>query len=293
MEVDNIVSIFNQEKGMKSFLDFRFSDIVEEAAKRGYHHVEITLDIFQILPVKVDEKEQERMRVLKDEYDLTFSAHFPIWSIELASPNKFIREASVQSMVSAYKTFEFLDSDIETYVIHPTGPFASEIMNAEIPPKYKGFIMNLFIGFAVKSIKSLLKQTKMEKTKLAVENIEFPFEGTLNIIDKLRGPKLLIDTAHFLGGFSGDQYATGEGLVEATEKYLDRTSEIHLQDFSAGGGADHAALGTGHFPPEFLDVIRDREFEGPVVFELSFMQAKESLEYIKKHAPDIELPDVS
>ena len=293
LEIDNIVNILKQGKGIEGFLNFRFSDIVLNAAERGYKHCEITLDIFQILPIKVTDDEIQKLKDIKKKYDMTFSAHFPIWSIELASPNRFIRDASVDSLVDAYNMFKSFESDIEVYVLHPSGPFSAEITSADIEPKYKEFIINLFNGFAIRSIKDIIKKSKIDKSKIAIENIEYPFEGTLEIIKKLKGPKLLIDTAHFLGGYSGKEYSTAEALVQVAEKYLDITSEIHLQDFASGLGADHAALGAGKgFPPKFLKVVKEYGFEGPLVFELTFNQAKESLDFIRKNNPDIEIPNI-
>jgi len=47
IEVDNIASVILNNKGLRSFLDFRFSDIILEAIEKGYQHCEITLDLFQ------------------------------------------------------------------------------------------------------------------------------------------------------------------------------------------------------------------------------------------------------
>ena len=293
LEIENIVNVFKQGKGLESFLNFRFSDIVLDAAERGYKLCEITLDIFQILPVPVNDDEIQRLKDIKKKYNLTYSAHFPIWSIELASPNKFIRNASVDSLVDSYNIFKALEADIEVYVLHPSGPFAAEITSADIEPKYKDFILNLFNGFAIRSVKDIIKKTQIDKSKIAIVNIEYPFEGTLEIIKKLKGPKLLIDTAHFLGGYSGEKHSTPEGLVEIAKNHLDIISEIHLQDFASGLGADHAALGAGKgFPPKFLDIVHEYGFKGPIVFELTFDQAKESLNFIKKNNPDIVVPDI-
>ena len=288
IDVDNIANVLQNEKGLGSFLDFRFSDIILEAIEKGYQHCEITLDLFQILPISINEEERKIFKNFRKEYDLTYSAHFPIWSIELVSPNKFIREASVQSLIDSYKTFKFLEPDIEVFVLHPSGAFAAELMRMDIEPRYKEFVANLFVTFAVSSIKKLVKETRIDKSKIAIENIDFPFQKTLDIIKKLKGPKLCIDTAHFLGGYSGDV-----DLVEITEKNLDITSEIHLQDFNAGGGADHAALGTGkNFPVKFLKIIHEYDFKGPIVFELTFQQAKESIQFIKNHVPEIKVPAI-
>ena len=275
-----------KEKGLAGLAQFKLSDLIEGVAKAGYKHCEITLDIFQLFPIQLTEKEIERLINIKHQYGITYSAHFPFISIELASPNKFIREASVQSLIDSYRTFKFLEPDIEVFVLHPSGAFAAELMRMDIEPRYKEFVANLFVTFAVSSIKKLVKETRMDKSKIAIENIQFPFQKTLDIIKKLRGPKLCIDTAHVLGGYSGDV-----DLVEITEKNLDITSEIHLQDFNDGEGADHAALGKGkNFPVKFLKTIHEYDFKGPIVFELTFQQAKESLKFIKNHVPEINVP---
>ncbi len=293
INMENIANMFNKEKGIKSFLDFRFSDVALQAAERGYKHCEITLDIFQILPIPFDDEEIQKLKKIKKDYGMTYSAHFPFMSLELCSPNKYIRDASAQAVIDSYALVKPLLDDIEVFVLHPTGSLGAGITKAEIEPKYFDILVNLLTGFSIKAIKKIVKETKIDTTKIAIENIEFPFEATLEMIKKIKGSKLLIDTAHFLGGYSGKIHSTGEALVEVAEKYLDITSEIHLQDFSAGMGADHAALGTGiGFPPKFLKVIHEYGFEGPVVFELTHEQAKESLEFIKKNAPEIKLPDI-
>ena len=90
VDENNMVSIFNKGKGLQSFLNFKFSDVILEAAERGYNHCEITLDIFQILPIPVNDEEIQKLKEIKKKYDMTYSAHFPIWSIDLSSPNNEI-----------------------------------------------------------------------------------------------------------------------------------------------------------------------------------------------------------
>ncbi len=181
-----------------------------------------------------------------------------------------------------------MEADIDIFILHPTGAFTADFLEMDIPKNMKQFIINIFTGYAIDSITKIIKETKIDKSKIAIENIEFPFEGTLDIIEKLKGPKLCIDTAHFLGGYSGDV-----DLIEITKQNLDLTSEIHLQDFNEGGDADHGALGTGkNFPIEFLKIINEYDFKGPVVFELPFEKAYESVQFIKQKSPEIELPEI-
>ena len=286
IEVENITRVFEEKKGLDSFLNFRISDIILEAIERGYEHCEITLDLFQVLPIQVNHEEIDRLKSLKKEYDITYSAHFPIWSIELASPNKIIRTASIQSSIEAFNLFKPLEPDIEVFVLHPTGAFIAELMKMDIKPRYKQIILDLIVTYSTNSIKEIIKKTKINPSKIAIENVEFPFERTLEIVNKIKNVKLCIDTAHFLGGFSGDY-----DIVEIAKNHLDITSEIHLQDYSAIVGADHGPLGP-NFPVEFLKIINKRNFEGPIVFELTFEQAFESIEFIKTNLSEIHVPKI-
>ena len=285
-EGTDFLNMFNPKKGLESFSDFRFSDMITKVIEKGYSHCEISLDLFQVLPIKISEEEKRRMLNFKKEYDFTFSAHFPLYSIELASPNKHIREGSIKSQIDSYNMFKFMEADIDVFILHPTGAFTADFLKMDIPKSHKQFIISIFTGFAIDSIKKIIRETKIDKSKIAIENIEFPFEGTLDIIEKLKGPKLCIDTAHFLGGFSGEV-----DMIEITKNHLNITSEIHLQDFNEIGDADHGALGTGkNFPIEFLKIIHEYDFKGPVVFELPFEKAYKSVQFIKEKAPYVELP---
>jgi len=291
LEAESFKKIFNP--GMGGFIDFsevHFSDIILDVIQSGFQHCEISLDLFEILPIEIDNKEEKRIKNLKKEFDITFSAHFPIYSIELSSPNKFIREASVQSCIDSFNKFKFLEPDIDVFVIHPTGSFTASIGVLGLDVKASELVYQILTNYAIQSVNKIIKETKIPKQKIAIENIEYPFEKTIEIINKLKGTKLCIDTAHFLGGFSGDI-----DLIEITNKYLEITSEIHLQDYCDDyPSPDHVALGRGkNFPIEFLRIINNHNFKGPIVFELGYKQAIESLEFIKKHVPEIEIPIVN
>ena len=145
LEVENITRVFDKEKGLDSFLNFHISDIILEAIERGYEHCEITLDLFQVLPIQVNIEEIDRLKNLKKEYDITYSAHFPIWSIELASPNKIIRAASIQSSIESFNIFKELEPDIDVFVIHPVGALIAELMKIDMKANYKQFILDIIV----------------------------------------------------------------------------------------------------------------------------------------------------
>ena len=291
LEAESFKKIFKPEMGgFINFSEVHFSDIILNVIESGFQHCEISLDLFEILPIEIDSEEKKRIKNLKKEFDITFSAHFPIYSVELSSPNKFIREASVQSCIDSFNKFKFLEPDIEVFVIHPTGSFTASIGVLGLDSKASELVYQILTNYAIQSVKKIIKETKLPIQKIAIENIEYPFKKTIEIINQLKGTKLCIDTAHFLGGFSGDI-----DLIEITNKYLDITSEIHLQDYSDDyPSPDHVALGRGKsFPIEFLRIINKYNFKGPIVFELGYKQAIESLEFIKKHTPEIKIPVVN
>jgi sugar phosphate isomerase/epimerase len=277
-----------KKKGLEGLSDFEFSDIVKGVAEAGFKHCEISLDVFQVFPIRTINSEIKKLIQIKEKYDITYSAHFPFLTIELASPNKFTREGSVKSIVDAYNSFVELEDYIDVFVLHPTGEFIADAMDFIMDPEIYPMATSLFIDFSIQSIKEIIEKTGINRNKIAIENLEFPFEATIKIVKELK-TKLCIDTAHILAGFSGEC-----DLMEITKDYLHITSEIHLQDHDENNKfSDHSALGTGrNFPPEFLELIRLNNFEGPIVFELPKEDILVSLEYIRKYAPQIKIPDI-
>ena len=61
----DFVDIYDPQKGLDSFTDFRFSDIIMKVIDHGYEHCEISLDLFQVLPIKISEDEKIRLLNLK------------------------------------------------------------------------------------------------------------------------------------------------------------------------------------------------------------------------------------
>jgi len=284
---DLIINGVLKEKGLNGLEEFHFSDVVESVAAAGYNHCEILLDIFQIFPIHINEQEIEKLKEIKKEYGITYSVHFPFLSIDIAGPNKFIREGSIQSFISAYDSIKALENDIDIFVLHPTDETVKDVLEYITDPEIKPLVIELFIQNSIQSIENLIQKTGINRDKIAVENVAFPFEATIRIIKAINA-KLCLDTAHLLGGFSGDL-----DLIEIAESNFDLIGEIHLQDYSESITSDHGALGTGpNFPPEFLKLLNQYNFEGPIVFELLEEEAIISINYIKKNAPEIILPEI-
>jgi sugar phosphate isomerase/epimerase len=289
INVDNFVGSVKDPKGSLNLLRFDYCEIVLDGIKRGYKHIELTLDLKYILPASFKKKVIEGLKFIKEKHKISYSVHFPLWAIEPSCPNRFIRKASTDCLIDTVETVRQLDPDV--YVLHASGALSAEFSRMAIPDQYKGIVLGLFADNGVKAIKRLIRETDLDPTKLAIETIEFPLEKTLDQIKRVRGSKMCIDTGHVLAKYPGDI-----DLVELAKDYLDITGEIHLHDGfnipnDKGGYQinDHIALGEGNLPVEFLKVLHEKDFQGPVVFELSFDQAKRSLEFIKKNVPEIEI----
>ncbi|MFX0138962.1 MAG: cobamide remodeling phosphodiesterase CbiR, partial [Candidatus Hodarchaeota archaeon] len=260
-----------------------------EAVNRGYKHIELNLDMVYFLPQGFKKNTIKNLLNIKKTRNITYSVHLPLWSIEPSSPNPFIRQGSANCLIDIVKKVE--DLNPETYVLHATGALAAEFSRLKIPTQYKKFIMNRFSEFGVNTIKDLINETNLDPSKLALETIEFPFDNTLDQVKSIKGAKLCIDTGHVLAKYPGDI-----NLLEIVENNLDITGEFHLHDgFSLPNKSegktigDHLTLGEGQLPIEFLRFIYEKDFQGPIVFELSFEQAKKSIEFIKKQIPEIEI----
>ena len=79
-------------------------------------------------------------------------------------------------------------------------------------------------------------------------------------------------------------------IVNEFDKHKDKIIEYHLNDgkfMENGRPNDHIALGDGNFPFDILQKIVNSGFNGPVVFELTFADAKKSLQRINQHYPNL------
>ncbi|MBY9009942.1 MAG: hypothetical protein KGD74_08770 [Candidatus Lokiarchaeota archaeon] len=136
LSLDFVIDKVLKDKGLAGLTQFKLSELMEGVAKAGYKHCEIIFDIFQLFPIQITEEEIQKLKNIKQEYGLTYSAHFPFISIELASPNKFIREGSINSIIDSYNMFIQLEEDIDVYVLHATGEFIADAMGFIMHPTF-------------------------------------------------------------------------------------------------------------------------------------------------------------
>jgi sugar phosphate isomerase/epimerase len=273
--------------GVPDFSRLDVADVVRDAMSDKYSVIEITMDTKHIVPGSITPESIDRLVELKDELGHSYTAHLPFWSIELATFNEHVRKGSVDSIIDAIELAKPLEP--EAFVLHATGDLAKDFATLKYDPKLVRLISSFLAGFTASSIEDIVSRTEINPRELAIENVDFPYTILREVVDDL-DTSICFDTAHLLAEMSGT-----ESVMEFYETHKDRIIEIHLQDAAKDDDEtavqeDHVALGRGKMGDPvlrefFLELIKDK-FDGPIIFELTLDEARESLVHIKKVVPE-------
>jgi sugar phosphate isomerase/epimerase len=273
------------EDGIPDFTRFNIVNLTREAVEDGYEVIEIQMQIADMLPGALTPESIQKLVDLKDALGHAYTVHLPLWSIEPASFTEHIRKASVASIVDGIKLAEPLEP--EAYVLHSTGPLAAEFSRLGYSEKMMTLINVYMASFSAKSVEEIIRKSEINPRKLAIENIQFPFEITRTIVDEF-DTSICFDTGHLVSKQSGN-----ESCIEFYKAHKDRIIEFHLNDgiYEERDRCvfhnDHMALGKGamNIREILSEVIKD-DFKGPVIFELTSTEAQESLEKIREVVPE-------
>ncbi|MFX0209113.1 MAG: cobamide remodeling phosphodiesterase CbiR [Candidatus Hodarchaeota archaeon] len=270
------------ETGKFELNQVNYIDVVKSSLQNEFQHFEITSDLMFVLSGLLSKAVIQRLNQFKTKNKYTCSVHLPLWSIELASPNVYIKQASIECIIETIERTKALDP--LCWIIHATGALVAELSQQNIPPIPKEFMIKRFSSFAFDSIERILDQTKIPSRKIAVENVEFPFRVMEESLERL-DLSVCLDTGHLITGFSGEWT---NGVIEFYESYQDRIVELHLHDAYRNSRKDHLSLGKCDLPVrELLIKLVDSNFSGPVVFELTLNEVKESMVFIKINVPEV------
>ncbi len=247
----------------------------------GFNIAEISTDLSVFLPNSLNKKSISKLLKLKNQKGMNYTAHLPLWSIELASPHESVRRASVEATTLAIESVKPLDP--ECYVVHATGALAAEFFHKNVHPLAKDYTIKMFKENAVQSLKEILEITNLPSRKIAAETISFPLKETLEIVDEL-DLSICFDVGHVLAGFSGPV-----DFFEALEQCLPRLGEIHLHDSPKMGDngepmheQDHIPIGKGDLDSKrFFDMLLAAQFDGPIIFELTLDESLESINSLR------------
>jgi sugar phosphate isomerase/epimerase len=271
--------------GSPDFSRVNMVEIVREtAAIEHIQVIEMPMEIEHMVPGSLTPEVISELAELKDELDISYTTHLPFWSIEASSFNDFIRSGSVDSMVHSIKLAKELEP--EAHVLHSTGSLPVAYARQGFSESVNLIVRGYMTSFVMKSVEEIISKSEVNPRKLAIENVEFPFEFTRDVVDEL-DTSICFDTGHLLTKMSGD-----EPLSEFYKKHRDRITEIHLNDGvaernEAGGHQDHMVLGTGDMPiREFLLELVNDKFEGPLILEMPYEDVIESLNTIHDSVPE-------
>jgi len=269
------------QSAMAQISQFDFSSLVRQLASHGFNPIELGGDLGMFMPHTYARASIEKLAALKKELGITYTVHLPLWSVEPSTPLVPVRQGSVRALVDIIRATQPLDP--EDYVLHAYGALASEFYRMNIPDSARMLILQLFQANARESIQTILAETGIPSRKLAVETIEFPLEMMLALANELN-TSICFDTGHVLAGFSGPV-----DFFDALEKCLPRIAQIHLHDAPSfartgqlGYGKDHQPLGNGDLDvARFLNRLKQANFAGPLIFELTVAEALASMQKVK------------
>jgi sugar phosphate isomerase/epimerase len=270
---------------MNHLAAFDHAALVRQLHGYGFDTIELGGDLVLFLPQIFSPGAIESVARLKEEKGIHYTIHLPLWSTEPSTPLEPVRRGSVEALLEMIRAVQPLDPEV--YVLHATGSLAAEFYQMRLPDAAKGLIMRQFQTRALESLRILLAESGVPSRKLAIETVEWPFELTLEMAERL-DLSMCYDTGHVLVGFSGP----GD-VFAALDQCLPRVAEIHLNDGpwqgperNIGYGKDHLQIGAGDLDAgRLLDTLAAAEIRGPVVFELTPSESLASLEYLRRLRP--------
>ncbi len=274
--------------GVPDFSRLNVADAVREAMLDPYSVIEITMDAKYIVPGSITPESINQLLDLKEELGHSYTVHLPFWSLELATFNEHVRKGSVDSIIEAIELAKPLQPEV--YVLHASGDMAAYFSNQNYGSNLIRLIRQLLAGFAAASVEDIVSRTEINPRELAIENVDFPYYILREVVDDL-DTSICFDTAHLLAQMSGT-----ESIMDFYETHKDRIVEIHLQDAAKEDddtvvNEDHVVLGRGIMGEKLLrefllELVKD-QFDGPIIFELSMNEARESLDFIRRIVPEV------
>jgi sugar phosphate isomerase/epimerase len=290
MQVETLIpSDLPVDQMLAHIASFDYAQLVRTMAESGFRTIELGGDLTLFMPTIFQQESIETLSHVKEELDLSYTVHLPLWSVEPSTPLEPVRIGSANAIIDFIRSVMPLNPEV--YVFHATGALAAEFYRMNLPEIAKVFILQQFQTKAAESLRWILTETSIPSRKIAIETIEFPLDLTLDLAEEL-DLSICLDTGHILSGFSGNVT-----VEEALETSLSRLAEIHLQDGPQHNpeqeiiyGQDHRPLGTGDLNLEhILDRLVTAGFQGPIIFELQLHEALESLDVIRALRPDLPI----
>lgn len=227
--------------------------IVPNVEFLGPYFDEIELLVFESKPSEVIPPKQDvkRLQELSEEYDLSYNIHLPV-DIDLAHPDKKMRQRACDTMVKVFERFDSLT--VSTHTLHLA--MDRHVWEQGDPKEaVKQWQQNAWSG-----VDQLLKSGIHPET-ISVETLDYPFEYVEPII-KAFGLKVCIDAGH--------QIKYGYDLENTFEISKGLTPLIHLHGVDVADDARRDHLGLDVLPRDVLTRVKKllSTYDGVVSLEV-------------------------
>jgi sugar phosphate isomerase/epimerase len=286
--MNSIARAFKKKLGRSIEFDLneiKLDKLTRDALALGYELFELNVGIEYMHPGTCNKHVIDELKVLKEKENLRYTIHLPFLGLEPASINKHARLAVINCLVETINLTKSLEP--ENYILHSSGGIAPLFLLTGKRFGFSNLSLKEMTEAAILTVGEILDQTNIPSKNIAIENITYPFESTLEVIEQ-NNCSLCVDTGHFLAGFSGEY-----DLLDIITEHLSNITEIHLHDCfldeKTNKPIDHQALGTGLFDSQVLDYMQKVQFSKPIMLEMTFEQVKQSEQWFKSNYPSIKI----
>lgn len=202
-------------------------DLAEAAAALAseFGAIELTFDHGVSLPPRPGLLDD--LAALRAARGLRYSVHLPL-TIQLASPNPALRRASLDTLAEVVARCAPLDP--AAWVLHVTPLFGVE--RSITGPERALAQQRRNVALAEESLAALLARTGLPGRRVAVENLNYPFEILDGLLER-HDLGVCFDVGHLL--------ARGGDPAAFVRRYAARLVHVHLHDVI--DGLDHRPLG--------------------------------------------------
>ena len=160
----------------------RLDKLTRNALSFGYNLFELNVGVEYMHPGTCNGNVIDKLKLLKEEEDLRYTIHLPFLGLEPATANKHLRQAVVNCQVEIINLTKCLEP--ENYVLHSSGGIAPLFLLYGKKYGISNLSLKEMTESAILAVGEILDQTNIASKKIAIENVTYPFESTLDVIEQ-------------------------------------------------------------------------------------------------------------
>lgn len=187
-----------------------------------------------------DGSEIARLAETAANHDITYTVHLPV-DVDLSAMVPADRKTAVDTLADIYTRTRHLP--VTSYTLHLAYPTGAARQTGEIRRWQERTLDGL----------EALLASRIAPQRLSIETLDYPFAWVAPIVENL-DLRVCLDIGHLILYGHGPSDGGALGLSEALERYLTRTTVIHLHGVAAG--RDHRPL--DELDDTLVDLVLER-----------------------------------